>query len=82
VPLGPFGAKNFCTSISPWIVTLDALEPYRVTLGEQDPLPFTYLNEKRHSSFYINLEVFYKTLKSEEERIISSNFKYLYWSIA
>lgn len=63
VPLGPFGAKNFCTSISPWIVTLDALEPYRVTLGQQDPPPFPYLNEKRHSSFDINLEAYLATTK-------------------
>lgn len=47
VPLGPFGAKNCITSISPWIVTTDALEQFRVPLEPQDPLPFPYLNEKR-----------------------------------
>ena len=53
VPLGPFLSKNFATTISPWIVTLEALEPFRVELQEQNPEPLPYLKEKRHSSFDI-----------------------------
>ena len=53
VPLGPFLAKNFATTISPWIVTLEALEPFRVELSKQDPEPLPYLKETRHSSYDI-----------------------------
>ena len=53
VPLGPFLSKNFATTISPWIVTLEALEPFRVELQEQNPQPLPYLKEERHSSYDI-----------------------------
>lgn len=53
VPLGPFLAKNFATTISPWVVTLEALEPFRVELQKQSPQPLPYLNEERHSSYDI-----------------------------
>ena len=60
VPLGPFGAKNFATSVSPWVVTLDALEPYRcaTSAGSQaDPAPLDYLADPQYSSYDVQLEV-------------------------
>ena len=56
VPLGPFLAKNFASSMSPWIVTLDALEPFRVESPKQNPKPLDYLQTKGKKSFDINLE--------------------------
>lgn len=81
-PLGPFTAKNFITTISPWIVTLEALEPFRQELPSQDPAPFYYLNEVDHSSFNINLKTYLKTPSLESPHLISAgNMQYLYWSI-
>lgn len=81
--MGPFTSKNLQTTISPWIVTIDALEPYRIDLPAQEPEPFPYLKETRHSSFDLNLEVHLQTAKTEtSEKFVASNFKYLYWSIA
>lgn len=57
VPLGPFTAKNCITVVSPWIVSQEALEPFRIKLDKQDPQPHEYLNDKNHSSFDIPLEV-------------------------
>ena len=51
VPLGPFLAKNFATSISPWIITLEALEPFRCGSPKQDPEPFDYLKNKENHNF-------------------------------
>ena len=51
VPLGPFDAKNFATTISPWVVTVDALEPFRCDLEVQNPEPLKYLKEKQHIIF-------------------------------
>ena len=82
VPLGPFLAKNFASSISPWIVTLDALEPFRVESPEQDPEPFPYLRQKGQNSFDINLEVAIAPEDEEETMVTRSNFKYLYWTMA
>lgn len=81
VPLGPFNAKNFATTISPWIVTLEALDRFRVDLPEQDPKPFKYLDEKKHQSFDINLDTFIQPEGKSETRVCRSNFKYLYWSV-
>jgi fumarylacetoacetase len=81
-PLGPFTAKNFITTISPWIVTLDALEPFKVELGAQDPAPLPYLQETDHSSYDILLKTYLKTPGLQEPALISSgNMQYLYWSI-
>eukprot|EP00743_Colponemidia_sp_Colp-15_P001630 GILK01001781.1.p1 GENE.GILK01001781.1~~GILK01001781.1.p1 ORF type:complete len:462 (+),score=65.26 GILK01001781.1:73-1386(+) len=81
-PLGPFGAKNFATTISPWVVTLDALEPFIVTAEQQDPQPMPYLTDPNHHSFDIQLQVALTTRQLQEPAIITqSNFKYLYWSI-
>lgn len=82
VPLGPFLAKNFASSISPWIVTMDALEPFRVIGPEQSPEPLPYLKQKGEKAFDINLEVLIKPENSEETVVSRSNFKYMYWSMA
>ncbi len=82
VPLGPFLSKNFASSISPWIVTMDALEPFRVNGPEQSPEPLPYLQQKGAKSFDINLEVLIKPENSEESTVSRSNFKYMYWSMA
>jgi fumarylacetoacetase len=82
VPLGPFLAKNFASSISPWIVTLDAMEPYRVEGPKQDPEVLSYLKCDGNKSFDIHLEVALEPEKSEETTICRSNFKYMYWNMA
>ncbi len=82
VPLGPFLAKNFASSISPWIVTMDALEPFRVKGPEQSPEPLPYLQQKGAKAFDINLEVSIKPENSTETVVSRSNFKYMYWSMA
>ncbi len=82
-PLGPFLAKNFCTSISPWIVTLDALEPFRKPLPEQDPEPLPYLRARNDFTFDINLEAYLQTAKMDSPHAITrTNFQNLYWSIS
>jgi fumarylacetoacetase len=82
VPLGPFLAKNFASTISPWIVTLDALEPFRVQAPAQDPEVLPYLKRAdENSALDINLEVFLKPQNSEGKKISASNFKYMYWTM-
>lgn len=81
VPLGPFLGKNFASSISPWIVTMDALEPFRTEGPEQNPEVLPYLKSDRKKNIDIELEVLLKTENGEEEKICDSNYKYLYWSI-
>ncbi|NHN24381.1 fumarylacetoacetase [Flavobacterium jejuense] len=82
VPLGPFLAKNFASSISPWIVTMDALEAFRVTGPEQSPTPLPYLQQSGENAFDINLQVAIKPENSEETVVSNSNFKYMYWSMS
>lgn len=82
VPLGPFLAKNFASSVSPWIVTLDALEPFRVAGPKQDPEPLPYLRHGGKNSFDIHLEVDLTPENALPATICRSNFKYLYWSMA
>lgn len=82
VPLGPFLAKNFATSISPWVVTMDALQAFRVPAPKQDPTPLPYLKVDSALGFDISLEVFLQSESMSEPQLISnSNMKYLYWSI-
>ena len=82
-PLGPFLAKNFCTSISPWVVTLEALEPFRKSLLAQDPPPLSYLKRAADFTFDIQLEARLQTAKmTEPQTITRTNFRNLYWSIA
>ncbi|WP_299536475.1 fumarylacetoacetase [Ulvibacterium sp.] len=82
VPLGPFLAKNFASSISPWIVTLDALEPFRVQSPKQVPEPLPYLRQQGKHSFDITLEVDLTPDKGVPTTITRSNFKYMYWTMA
>jgi len=83
VPLGPFLAKNFASSMSPWIVTLDALEPFRTAGPEQnDPKPLEYLQQTGEHAFDIKLQVGLAPENGEETIICNSNFKYMYWSMS
>ena len=82
VPLGPFLAKNFASSISPWIVTMDALEPYRTKGPNQDPTPLPYLQQKGKHAFDIQLEVAIQPENAEATVVSQSNFKYMYWSMS
>ncbi|WP_177734905.1 fumarylacetoacetase [Flavobacterium inviolabile] len=82
VPLGPFLAKNFASSISPWIVTLDALEPFRVASPVQEPAPLPYLQQTGDHAFDINLEVLIAPENAEATSVSKSNFKYMYWTMS
>lgn len=82
VPLGPFLGKNFGSSISPWIVTLEALEAFRVPSPKQDPPVLSYLACEGDKSFDINLEVELQVPEQEAVTISRSNHKYLYWNMA
>jgi fumarylacetoacetase len=86
-PLGPFLGKSFATSISPWVVTLDALEPYRVAGPRQDPEPLPYLHCSEPWNYDIELLVQLQTQKMRDagiaaEIVAHSNFKYMYWNMA
>ena len=81
VPLGPFLAKNFASSISPWVVTLDALEPFRVKGPTQEPEVLPYLKTEGEKNFDIKLEVAIQPKGSREKVVTRSNFKYMYWNI-
>ncbi|KAG8261830.1 hypothetical protein J6590_065277 [Homalodisca vitripennis] len=81
VPLGPFLSKNLGTTISPWIVTMEALEPFKTENEVQDPEPFPYLKHDDKYNFDINLTVDLKCAGSSvETRISHTNYKYLYWT--
>jgi fumarylacetoacetase len=81
-PLGPFLAKNFGTSISPWVVTLEALEPFRTMGPIQDPQPLPYLQLPGPWTYDIELEVTLQTEKMDQPcRIAASNSKHLYWNL-
>ncbi len=83
VPLGPFLAKNFATTISPWVVTLDALEPFRTAGPPQEPTPLSYLQVSGESAYDIELEVHLTPAAGKEPvRLAHSNFRHLYWSMA
>ena len=81
-PLGPFLAKNLATSISPWVVTLEALEPFRRPGPEQEPRPLPYLRSEGDWAYDIHLEVHLQSEAMDEPAVISrSNARYLYWNI-
>lgn len=82
VPLGPFLAKSFASSISPWIVTLDALEPYRVESPKPLKPQLPYLQYKGKKGYDINLEVAIKPETAKETIVSKSNFKYMYWNMS
>jgi fumarylacetoacetase len=82
VPLGPFLAKSFGTSISPWVVTLDALEPFRVPGPVQDPPVLDYLRSPGPAAFDIQLEVSIEPVGEPSPTVVSrSNARHLYWNI-
>jgi len=81
-PLGPFLAKNFATSISPWIVTLEALAPFRVAGPEQEPSPLPYLRTEQPCAYDAHLEASLQGAEMEAPAVITrTNFRRLYWSI-
>lgn len=81
VPLGPFQAKAFGTSISPWVVTREALEPFRVHGPAQDPVPLPYLQQARPNNYDLQLDVGLRAAPmNEAATICRTNFKYMYWS--
>lgn len=82
VPLGPFLAKNFASSISPWIVTLDALQPFKVEGPKPEMEQLPYLQYKGKKSYDINLEVYIAPENGEESKVSTSNFKYMYWNMS
>lgn len=82
VPLGPFLGKNFGSTVSPWIVTLDALEPFRVAGKTQDPAVLPYLQFEGDRNFDIHLEVAIQPEEGESMTVCNSNHKHLYWNIA
>jgi len=82
VPLGPFCGKNWGTSISPWVVTLEALEPFRVSGPPQDPSPLPYLQDKLPGSYDIQLTASIQSEKMKSPQVLSNtNFKFMYWSM-
>ena len=81
VPLGPFLSKNFASSLSAWVVTLDALEPFKLDGPIQDPKVLSYLEYDGQKSYDINLEVSLQPENSDENLICQSNHKYMYWNL-
>jgi len=82
VPLGPFLAKNFASSMSCWIVTLDALQPFACPTPAQDPEVLSYLQFEGNKSYDIHLEVAIEAPSCPEQVVSRSNFKYMYWNMA
>ncbi len=82
VPLGPFLAKNFASSISPWVVLLDALEPFRVPGPVQEPEPLPYLRIERDGCYDIALEVLITPESGKANSVCRSNFRHMYWNMA
>lgn len=83
VPLGPFGAKNFATTISPWVVMCDALEPFRCETSakaQTDPVPLEYLREENYSSYNLELAVEVAPAGGQFTTITNSNFRNMYWT--
>ena len=84
VPLGPFNAKTFASEVSPWILTMEALAPFKTSCPTQEPKPLAYLNEKdSDNSFDITLSVELLPENADEATVVcETNFKYMYWSMA
>lgn len=81
VPLGPFLGKSFASSVSPWVVTLDALDPFRLEGPAQEPQPLPYLYPTEPANFDIQLEVYIQPEGQEPFRVCQSNYKYMYWNL-
>lgn len=82
VPLGPFLGKSFASSISPWVVTMEALDPFRVAGPEQNPKVLPYLQYEGSKNYNINLSVGIQPEAAEETIICKSNYQYMYWNMA
>jgi len=82
VPLGPFLSKSFGSILSPWIVTMEALEPFRTDGPVQEPQILNYLKTSGKKNFDIQLEVSLQPEYSDENLICTSNFRYMYWNMA
>lgn len=82
VPLGPFLGKNFASTVSPWIVTLDALQPFKVKSPKAEKTPFPYLQSEGKKSYDIVLEVYIQPENGNEDKVCTSNFKYMYWNMS
>jgi fumarylacetoacetase len=80
-PLGPFLSKNFASTVSPWVVTLDALEPFRVAGPTQDPAPLPYLQAIGEYNFDLNLSVAIQPTEQSETTVGITNARYLYWNV-
>lgn len=81
IPLGPFLGKNFGSSISPWVVTLEALEPFRTTSPKQEPEVLDYLKFEGDQHYDINLEVYLQPENGAENLLSQSNYKFMYWNM-
>ncbi|MEZ4935126.1 MAG: fumarylacetoacetase, partial [Saprospiraceae bacterium] len=81
VPLGPFLGKSFASSVSPWVVTLEALDPFRVKGYDQDPPVLPYLEYEGNQNLDINLEVAIQPEGAAESIVSRSNYKYMYWNM-
>lgn len=82
-PLGPFLGKSFASSMSPWIITMDALEPFKCEGPKQDVTPLPYLQQKTtENSYDIKLQAAIETENGDLNLLTTSNFKYLYWTMA
>ncbi|WP_027388530.1 fumarylacetoacetase [Chryseobacterium gregarium] len=82
VPLGPFLGKNFGSSVSPWVVTMEALEPFRTASPEQEPEVLEYLKFEGEKNYDINLEVYIQPENGEHNLVSESNYKHMYWNMA
>jgi fumarylacetoacetase len=80
-PLGPFLSKNFASTISPWVVTAEALAPFRTVPPLQEPIPLPYLQTNGKTAYDITLQVSLQTKKSEKVVICETNYKKMYWTI-
>jgi fumarylacetoacetase len=81
VPLGPFLGKSFASTMSAWVVSMDALEPFRVEGPHQDPTPLPYLQFTGNHNYDIELEVLIESPRFNPARIVHSNYKYMYWNM-
>jgi fumarylacetoacetase len=81
VPLGPFLSKNFGSVISPWVVTLDALEPFKTKGPEQNPPVLPYLRFEGDCHFDVHLDVYIELDNDKKQKVCRSNFKHLYWNM-
>ncbi len=82
VPLGPFLGKSFASSISPWVVTIEALEQFRIEGPVQEPEVLDYLKYDRPGNFDLKLEVYIQPEGQKTSKVTTSNFKYMYWNVA